>query len=297
MKINTKLISGFIMVIVLMIALSFYATAVSQKSLRQSVGESSISTAEEILKRINYSIYQKIEALQSHSTELLVKETLSRSNRKFEKLNDIQGYISKEDKKWASVTRNQVTSFMQALMGNKLSDRIRQHIIQFYKQKYGYNVFEEVLVTNRYGANVAQTSKSTNYRQNDKKWWQKTKETGIFISNVGYDESLGTYGIIIGLRIDDEEGNFLGVLKAILSVKEVILEAELRLKRHETTNIMLITREGFLLYSSRAFKFLEKLPNKSLLEMIKNERGFFTAEDGGINRLFYYAHSRGYREL
>ena len=45
--------------------------------------------AEEILKRINYSIYQKIEALQSHSTELLVKETLSESNSKFEKLNDI----------------------------------------------------------------------------------------------------------------------------------------------------------------------------------------------------------------
>jgi PAS domain S-box-containing protein len=86
-------------------------------------------------------------------------------------------------------------------------------------------------------------------------------------------------------------------LKAILSIKEVIREAEIITKRYETTSIILITQDGLLIYRTSAFKFLGKMPNENLLKMIQNERGFFTAEDGGIERLFSYARSKGYREF
>ena len=296
-RIRTKLIAGFTVVIALMVSLSLYIACLSQKSLRQSVGESSIFVAEEMLRRINHNIYQKIEAIQTHSTELFVKETLSQSNREFEKLDDIRGYINRQDEKWTSVPQDQTTPFMQGLIGNKLSDRLRQHIIQFYEKKYGYRAFEEVFVTNRFGANIAQSSKTTGYGQDDEKWFQVTKQKGLYISDVERDKSFGTCGIIIGIGINDEEGNFLGALKAVISVKEVIREAEVATKKYQATSTILLTKEGYIIYRTRAFKFMEKLPNKNLLKEIQNQRGFFTAEDGGMERLFSYARSKGYREF
>ena len=91
--IGTKLIAGFTLVILLMVTLAFYFSSISQKSLRQSVGRSSMFIADEMLKRINRSIYLKIEELQSHSKEFLVQETLLESNREFEKEHDIKEYI------------------------------------------------------------------------------------------------------------------------------------------------------------------------------------------------------------
>ncbi len=176
LRIGTKLTASFLLIILLMVALSLYLTSVSQKFLQQSVGESSMFLAEEILQRINHSIYRKIEALQSHSTEALVKEMVSESNRAFEKLHNIQEYINQEDKKWISAPKDQITPFMQGIISNTLSNDLRQHIVQFYERRYGYKVFEKIFVTNRFGANIAQTIKTADYRQDDEEWWQITRE-------------------------------------------------------------------------------------------------------------------------
>lgn len=296
-RIGTKLMAGFALVIVLMVALALYSTTISQKSLQQSVGESSMFLAEEMLRRINHSIYLKIEDLQSFSECSLVQETLSESNREFERLDDIEEYVTQEDRKWVSAPKDQITPFMQDLISNELSDNLRREILLFYEKKYGYRVFEEIFITNRFGANVAQTTKTSDYRQDDEEWWQVTRERGLYVSDVEYDESSGAHGITIGVRIDDETGSFLGALKAILSIKEVIREAEITTKKYETTSIVLTTKDGLLLYRTSAFKFLEDLSNSDLFQMIQDEKGFFTARDGGIEKLFSYAHSRGYREF
>ena len=49
-RIGTRLIADFMLVILLMVALSLYFTSISQRSLQQSVGKSSIFIAEEMLK-------------------------------------------------------------------------------------------------------------------------------------------------------------------------------------------------------------------------------------------------------
>jgi len=186
---------------------------------------------------------------------------------------------------------------MQDLISNKLSKSLRRQIFQFYKKKYSYRVFEEISITNRYGANVAQTIKTSDYRQDDEEWWQIAREMGFYVGDVEYDECSRAHGITIGVKIDDETGNFIGILKAILSIKEVLREAEITTKKYETTSIILITKGGLLLYRTSAFRFLEDLSNIDLFQMIQNEKGFFTAKDGGIEKLFSYAHSKGYREF
>ena len=60
--------------------------------------------------------------------------------------------------------------------------------------------------------------------------------------------------------------------------------------------------DGSLLYKTSAFKFLEKLSDTNLFKIIQNlgtqnDRGFFTAEDGGRERLISFAYSKGHREF
>ena len=120
--------------------------------------------------------------------------------------------------------KESVSPFMQELINNNLSKELREEmeLEGFHKDIYGYSVFGEIFVTNKYGANVAQTKKTTYYYQRDEEWWQAAERDGLYIGDVHYDESAGLYAIDIGIRIDDENGDFLGVMKVILNIEDVI---------------------------------------------------------------------------
>lgn len=296
-NIGTKLIASFMIVVLLMVALALYLVNRSQKSLQESVSKSSIFLADEMLKRMDHGIYLKIERLQALSQGALLQRTVLESNQGFEKLDNIQEYINKKDKNWTSAPKEEMTPFMQELISNALSNSLRSQFIEFYEERYGYRIFGEVFVTNKYGANIAQTEKTSDYRQDDEEWWQIARERGFYVSDVEYDESAGIYAISIGVRVDDEKGNFMGVIKAVADVTGFIREAAIATKKHETTEIKLITKDGGLVYATKAFRFLEDVSKKELFKKIKGESGFFVAEEGGRERLFSYAHSKGYRNF
>ncbi len=296
-KINTRLIAGFLMVILLMIILAFYSLNVTQQSLQESVGKSSVLLAEEMLKRIDQGIHFKINALQRHSKHLLLQRTLSESNRKFEKLDSIDEYMKQRDREWVSVPKDEITPFMQVLISNDLSKSLRQEYIEFYIRDHGYRIFTEFIVTNKFGANVAQTGKTSDYRQDGEPWWQIAKEGGLYVGNVEYDKGTEIHAVDIGVRVDDEKGNFIGVIKAVLDIKRIIREAEILTKRFETTEIKLITHDGKLIYATKAFKFLEDVSEKEFFNRIMANSGYFIAQEGGIEKLFSYIHSKGYRNF
>lgn len=81
--------------------------------------------------------------------------------------------------------------------------------------------YVEIFITNEFGANVAQSHKTSDYRQDDEMWWQKAKQNGVFLSEGGFDESAGVYASDIAIRIVDNEGNFIGILKAVINVESI----------------------------------------------------------------------------
>lgn len=296
-KIGTKLTTGFMLVLLMLVALSLYSFNVNQKSLQKSVGNSSVFLAEEILNRIEQNIYLKVEVLQTHSKHILLQKTVLESNKEFEKLDSIKEYINEKEREWISAPTDEITPFMRELTGNDLANALREEFIQFYKKKYGYKVFEVVSIMNKYGANIAQTGKTLNYRQDDENWWQVAKEDGFYIGDVEYGEIIETHGIAIGARIDDKEGNLIGMMRAKVGVKEIIREAEIPLKKYETTGIKLITRNGRLIYKTRAFRFLEDVSEKDFFKKIKGGSDFFVTEEAGREKLFAYTRSKGYRDF
>lgn len=200
--IGIRLGIGFLLVLLILISLAIYSVLTGQQALKETVGRSSIMMAEEMMKGIDRSIYNTIELIQTHSKHLLLQDTVLESNKAFEKVDDINKTIDQRDQK---------TPFMKEIVSNKLSDSLREEFIAFYEKELGYRVIEEVFVTNRYGAIVAQTGKISDYRQDDEKWWQDARDSGFSVSRVEYDESTTTHVIPVAVRVDDRSGNFIGM--------------------------------------------------------------------------------------
>jgi len=302
MRIRHKLILGFLVVALLIWVVGYLAVNASQKALQESIEESSAFLAAATLDRIDRGIYNRIEEFQTYPAALTLQEVAKESNKKFESLDDIQSYIEQKDKEWTSAPKETVTAFMQELIGNRLSKELRNRL-KFYEEEYGYQVFGEVFVTNKYGANAAQTGKTTDYRQDDEEWWQMAKKNGLYVGDVELDSSAGVYSTNIGIRVDDENGNFLGVIKVILNIEEVvnILKETEASAKYKTTQFKLLTKDGKLLYSTEDFEFLEDTPHKLLSRFHQQQKhsGYFIAEGdkpakGG--ELFAHAHSKGHRD-
>jgi len=292
-----KLILGFTMFVLFMAGLSLYSVKISSKSLKESVGKDSIFLVEEMLKRMDRDIYFKIEELQKQTKHLILQKALFESNREFEKLDNIQEYINQRDQEWVSQPKETITSFMQGLINNKVSEEMTKEFIEFYEKKYGYRIVGEIFITNRYGANVAQTGKTSDYRQDDEKWWQVAKNKGLYVSDVEFDESAGTHAISVGIRIENDDGEFMGVMKAVIAVSGIIREAEIVAKKYETTEIKLITKDGRLVYATEPFKFLEDVTKKEFFKRIEGSKGFFVKKEEGRQKLFSYGYSKGYRNF
>ncbi len=296
-KIGTKLTAGFILVVLLMAAMALYSVSTSRRSLQESIGNSSMFLADEMLRKIDENIYLKINELQKYTKDSLLQKTVLESNKEFDRIDRIEEYINQRDREWISAPKEQITVFMRELISNELSNNLRQNFIEFYKKEYGFKVFELVAITNKYGAYIAQTGKTFDYRQDDEQWWQIARKKGFYAGDVEYDEITVAYGVRIAVRIDDKEGNFIGVMRTQVAARDIIKEIEIASKKHETTRINLITTDGRLIYATRVFNFLEDVSYRAFFKKIKEGSSFFIASEGGRERLFSYAHSKGYRKF
>jgi HAMP domain-containing protein len=106
---------------------------------------------------------------------------------------------------------------------------------------------------------------TSDYYQADEQWWIEGRELGVYIGNVVFDDSSGIYSTTIAIRIDDEEDNFVGMLKAVWNIQEIfdLLDSSQFFAGqdiYESQSTHLLDGNGRLLYSTDTFQFLE---NKS----------------------------------
>ncbi|MEK0340080.1 MAG: sensor histidine kinase [Nitrosopumilus sp.] len=291
LRIRTVVICIFLLITGMFVVVAMYSVTTSQNFIQQSVGQSSVLLAEDTAKSIEFRVSIKIDKLIDFSKTEVVQKALLESNLEFGELEDIQGYITQQEDDWRSVPKKTITPFMQSLISNELSEDIRKNFVDKINSKTGHSVFTEVFLTNEYGANVAQSGKTTDYRQDDEDWWQKAKVNGISIGKAEYDESAKADIIPIGIKITDKDGNFVGVLKAALSVSSIIQEAEISTLYDETIQVNIVTEEGRLIFSTMPFRFNENISDQSFFNKLQSSQqgGFFVDEGEFKKELVTYS--------
>jgi len=300
MKIRQKLILGFVGIASLVGVVGIMCVNTSQRALQKSIGESSVALAVETMDKIDRNIYYTIEEFQAYCCDLVLQETIAESNREFEKLENLQKYIDEQNNEWISAQKAATTPLMQELLNNKLSEELKEKT-GFHEEKQGYKVFGEVFVTNKYGANVALTEKTSDYRQDDELWWEKARENGLYVGDVEYDESSGIHSTAIAIRSDDEEGNFNGVVKVVLNIEEAIdiIRKTKEIIRYNNAEFKLLDRNGRTIFDqSGEFKFFENVSKGEFFKEIAGDKGYLRkkAEDEkeGKTELLAFARSQGH---
>ncbi len=303
MKIAHKLTLTFLVIALIIGFLGYIVVVTSKNVLQQTIGENSVYLVANILDKIDRHIYGKIETIQVCTQDLILQRALLKSNREFDNLQNAQAYIDNRDQEWVSTPKKEITPFMQELMNNRLANELIEKI-EFYKDKYGYSVFAEIFATNKYGANVAQTGRTSDYRQDDELWWKNGKRDTLFVADVNYDESADVYSLDISVRINDENGDFAGVLKAVMNITEIVsvVEEAEALSKYKTVEFKLFTKDIKLIYSTEEFEFLEDLSEgifSRFREGGKHIKSFIAEGDnpGESEELFAHAHSRGYNDF
>ncbi|MDX8412424.1 MAG: PAS domain S-box protein [Mariprofundaceae bacterium] len=293
MKIFYKLVAGYLFIASLVWIVGLYSVAESQRNLQGAIIKDSELFAETTLDKIDRAIFSKLETFQEYQTDLILQRAVMASNAKFEKLKNIQEYINNRDIAWRSASALVATPLMRKLMDNELSHELNEKL-SFYQETYGYRVFGEVFITNKYGANVAQTGRTTDYQQSDEEWWQSARDKGLYIGEVAYDESAGMYAIDFGIRIDDAQDNFIGVIKAVLNIENVI--QMLAGLQTGSSTYSLIRHNGNIIYSTKPFSFLEQ---SSYLSALGNdERSHVKRKTGGDGDILtIHTYSKGYRNF
>ena len=294
MKIRTKLYGVLMIMTAIVVALGIYTFITSKNSLIRSVGMESAFQSEEIMKRIDFFIHEKIMVLWAVTRRKEVVESVARSNHELEKKDRIEEYLESLENKWIADSP-ELTPLQQKLLTNGLARGLKKEFTTFLEILHGYSEISLIFVTNKYGATIAQTDKTIHYRRNKDKWWQEAMHTGVHIGNLRYDKTTDSYGIPVSFRIVDDNDNFMGVLQAFINVKAVIRKTEIASKRYETSRIRLLTHDGKIIYRTRPHKFLENISDWPLFKKFQQmDSGFMiSSSEDGRKRLYSYSRSKG----
>jgi len=166
------------------------------------------------------NLEDKIKTLRSLANNAEIQNELTRSNLEFEALADPDGLIDQRDSEWQRNPKT-ITPFMESLMNNE-SALIAKAIIEHDKQDLVPLI--SIVITNSYGANIAITEKTPDYKQSDEQWWDETKTSGFnMMSGSASEEQTGLYTVEISLSVNDSEGNFIGIIKALVNFEKALL--------------------------------------------------------------------------
>ena len=262
MRLVHRLTAGYLAVVVLIAGLGYFAVTTIKTSLRQSIGQSCIALGVQALEQIDRQFHSRIEGIQVYARSSLLQARVADSNRRFEALPDASAYILDAERQWTEPGEEAGSALMASIMANDLSRELANQV-EFYRAKYGFPVVGELFVTNRFGANVAQSGPTTDYRQDDEPWWQQAREHGSYVGDVSYDESAGVYSTDVAVRVDDNSGAFSGVLKVVLNIGDAIgIVEELRARAQPADGphvaYYLLTADARVIYSTEGLAILQE---------------------------------------
>ncbi|MCP4453327.1 MAG: HAMP domain-containing protein, partial [Planctomycetes bacterium] len=244
MKIHGRILLAFLGLGAAISIAAYVSLSVSQHTLIDSIGKHSVELANTTLNHVYDSIQQRMEDLQCRSLPLGEHPILAESNKRFDQENDVNDLILPLEADWKKTER---TDAVRAIASNTLSTSLANDIecTEYYMAKQGHVGFGEVFVTNRFGANVAQTSMTSDYFQGDEFWWQHARDHGTYVGQIQYDESTRLYAVDLVIRLDNEAGDFAGVLKAVYNVRHLtsILESVKYGSVYDSARLQLITGE------------------------------------------------------
>ncbi|MCM2372437.1 hybrid sensor histidine kinase/response regulator [Aporhodopirellula aestuarii] len=302
MRIIYKLLLATLLPAALIWTVGNYAASVGQQSLQTAIEKTSRTRAVAVMDEIDRIVQSRFIQWKAYTRSDLVQQTLADSNAEFLEFDDIEAIIDQRESKWLETPPDVLTSFMRSMTHNRVARDLRS-LVNKLSEGSGYTIFGEVFITNRFGANVAASNRTSDYRQNDEAWWQDAVRDGTSISDVNFDDSADIYSIDLAIRIDNSEGELLGVLKAVMNIREVFSVVDRRADKFgEGERLLLLDSQGHVLHIGHQSPIpmsdaSEYLANVDLNDELPFATTYRVDQETGEKYLVALAMSQGYGDL
>jgi len=265
----------------------------SVNEIKKLLGVRNENFAYNMMQGLDNHIEDRMSDFEELTNLNLVHIALLESNQEFEKIPNFNQYLDTKEQVEITNTDQFIESLNNEMLINDLVNKI-----EFYHDEYGYDVIQEIIVTNAYGMGITLLSETSDYLQSDKDWWQTTKSYGKHVGKIYFNENSQSYLIDFAFRVNDINGKFIGVLQISVSLSDLVEgfidESELLVTAGR--NAVLLDERGHMVISDGKI-FLSNSTVPYFIDIVNGEdTGYFELEDNVDNfHLISYAKSTGYR--
>jgi len=218
---RAKLIFFFVLVAIL--AVTAIATSINfttRAELERQVGLNMNRLAVRVSTGLSTNLESQLRLLHTVGTQF--EETANEvSNSYTGSQAEILSSMNALDAAWRSAPDE--SPLVRNVIDSTLADELRE-----FREISPEHV--ELFVTDRYGATIAATNRTSDYYQADEDWWQaayNNGEGGAFIGQPEFDSSSQTFALIVAIPLFSEN-ELAGILRSTLEVNTVVrlLEGE-----------------------------------------------------------------------
>lgn len=209
---RAKLIIAFLLVAVTAIsAVAIGLNTIGKNELSRQAGVSLSELSNNLAESVGANLASEISLLQTVGAQF--EESADEANQAYsgKSEDEIFQQVNSLDAVWRAAETD--SEFVQTIVSNDLADELRE-----FQQTSPQHV--ELFITDRHGANLAATNRTSDYYQADEGWWQSAYNGGkgaIFISQPELDESSNTYAVLMAIPLY-YEGQVAGILRSTLDV-------------------------------------------------------------------------------
>ena len=252
---------------------SFVIIDVNSQELRKTAILHNTSLADSMILEIDQYIKNRIDDFMIITTLQEVQSSITESNDLFGNLINVEDFI-KEKEKNTDLQSN--AAFLDRISKDEISIDLKETIL-FYEESFDHNIIDELVITNEYGASIALGAGTSDYRQDDEQWWQITKNERQYIGELEYNEIYEGYVIPFGIQVTDDNGNFIGVMRVVLSLDDILsdlVDDDSLLEQTSSREILLVDEFGRVLHPKEQLD--SKIQKTSeYFSQISERRGIF----------------------
>ncbi len=269
MNIGRRFWLGVFVIVLLAVCFDAYTVVSSRQALVAAKEAELVGLAGALSDSIRHRIHEQVHFLEYLRLQrLAVLGSLSSANARGPEENVAKRSVL--EREWLDGGR-----VVGDVSQSNVSLRLRE-FMAFIDEKHGYPVYAELFVTDVHGRVVGMAQKTSDFFQDDEEWWLDAMRFGVVADSFEFDESSGAFGLVVGIRLDDDAGRPLGVVKGVLNLGGLVQKVEAD-KLKVPAELLIVDGRGGLLFSSvSGFEsFGRDLGGSELMQRAVGSEGFF----------------------
>ncbi|MDH3944616.1 MAG: HAMP domain-containing protein, partial [Anaerolineae bacterium] len=238
----------FLMAVISLSGLSWYTSSTSEQDMITEVGKN-FQLQAETLNELTVSFFrEKVTQLQAlASMDAVTTLTRGKNASYVGNLDEIQDRIAELDELWINAPEGD--TFVDSIISPSSWVNALTYQLLDFRESFPENA--EIFITDRYGANISATDRTSDYYQADEGWWQASWNGGqgaIYISQPEFDESAGVTGVQISVPImNSSNTEAIGVVRSTVVLDELFALLD-RSFFGETGHSILFDNTGLVIY-------------------------------------------------